>query len=73
MGARRDSAADKLRRFGYDPLTALVNHATRKETLEDDQIEIAKELLPYAYPKLKAVDMQVQGDMKVVIAIGGTE
>lgn len=73
MGTRRDSASDKLKRFGYDPLTLLVKHAQGTEPATPEQVDIAKELLPYAYPKLKAIDMVSTQEVSVTIKIGGSD
>lgn len=57
-----------MQRLNADPLKYLV-----EEFNAAPSIELALELLPYAYPKLKAVDIQQTADVKVNITIGGTD
>lgn len=62
-----------MRRFGYDPLSLLVLHAQGKEKATRENIEIAKELLPYAYPRLRSVDATVAATHAIKVVIGGDE
>lgn len=54
-----------------DPLKHLVaRFNTSKDEKEKDAL--ALELLPYAYPKLKAVDVDLTGTVDINVTIGGT-
>ena len=70
---RRKSAAVLMRGMQFDPLQLLVRRANQCAAGSAEQVKIAMELMPYAYPKLKAVDLQVSGDQPVNIVIGSPE
>lgn len=62
-----------LRRLKADPLKYL---AQRFNTADDDapeKIDLALELLPYAYPKLKAVEHKSDFIGKITVTIGGED
>jgi hypothetical protein len=59
-----------MRRLEADPLKYLVERFnTAPASKEKDGL--ALELLPYAYPKLKAVDVELSGTQDINITIGG--
>lgn len=70
---RKPSAADIMRRLKADPLKHLV---ARFNAADDDSAEktsMALELLPYAYPKLKAVEHKGSVASSIVVNIGGDD
>lgn len=70
---RRRSAANVMKAMRFDPLAVLVRRANKAKEGSEEQVKLALELMPYAYPKLKAVDLQVSGDQPVNIVIGSPE
>lgn len=70
---RSVSGPDRMNAKKTDPLGYLCDRFLDPNTSDEEKMSIAKELLPYQVPKLKAVEMTTQSDVKVTISIGGTE
>ena len=68
---RRQSASEIARQLNVDPFRYLADEFNKASDGTADKKELALELLPYCYPKLKAVDSTVHNTGEVTITIGG--
>lgn len=71
---RRDSASQFMQRLEFNPLQVLVRQANkmaREEPHSTELRDLCLDLMPYAYPKLKAVDHDVDLNGTVTVVIGG--
>lgn len=61
-----------MRRMKTDPLKHLVERFNKARKISE-KTELAMVLLPYAYPKLKAVEHKVEATIKqtITVEIGG--
>lgn len=66
------SAADKARALNCDPFQYLCERFNELPTCKRKD-EIALEIMPYCYPKLKAIDLKTDGGMTVNVVIGGAD
>jgi len=62
-----------MRRLRADPLKHLVERFNAAADDDPEKTELAFQLLPYAYPKLKAVEHKAHADSRIVVTIGGMD
>ena len=60
-----------MQRLKADPLKFLIEKFNKMPDEEPEKVSIALELLPYAYPKLKSIDMTTEQAVNVTVTIGG--
>ncbi len=68
---KRQSASEIARALNVDPFRYLAKQFNEAKDGTSDKLELALELLPYCYPKLKAIDATVNHTGDVTISIGG--
>ncbi len=68
---KRQSASEIARALDVDPFRYLANEFNKATDGTPDKRELALELLPYCYPKLKAIDATVHNTGEVTVTIGG--
>ncbi len=71
---RNRSAAETARALKVDPFKYLCEQFNKMpDDKVSEKIPLALELMPYCYPKLKAVEHSASDDQIVTITIGGVQ